>query len=136
MIFPFMTELLWRMYEWKPGQGVRSVGDVFNLIVEENGLLADALTGKTNTGAEPAPITDPAENARRSEGFLRQSPKSDYGTFRQRPADTRETVRKRHDETGRVLAKRPVLDTLPGSISQAHRGRTPFRCSPAGPRTM
>jgi len=28
--------------DWKPGQGVRSVGDVFNLIVEENGLLADA----------------------------------------------------------------------------------------------
>jgi len=47
--------------EWKPGQGVRSVGDVFNLIVEENGLLADALTGKTNTGAEPAPITDPGK---------------------------------------------------------------------------
>jgi uncharacterized damage-inducible protein DinB len=46
-------------YNWKPGQGVRSVSDVFNLIVEENGLLADALTGKTNTGAEPAPITDP-----------------------------------------------------------------------------
>jgi uncharacterized damage-inducible protein DinB len=48
-------------YEWKPGQGVRSVGDVFNLIVQENGLLADALTGKTNSGAEPAPITDPGK---------------------------------------------------------------------------
>jgi uncharacterized damage-inducible protein DinB len=48
-------------YDWKPGQGVRSVSDVFNLIVEENGLLADALTGKTNTGAEPAPITDPGK---------------------------------------------------------------------------
>jgi uncharacterized damage-inducible protein DinB len=48
-------------YEWKPGQGVRSVGDVFNLIVEENGLLADALTGKSNAGAEPAPITDPGK---------------------------------------------------------------------------
>jgi uncharacterized damage-inducible protein DinB len=46
-------------YEWKPGQGVRSVGDVFNLIVEENGLLADALTGKTKSAADPAPITDP-----------------------------------------------------------------------------
>jgi uncharacterized damage-inducible protein DinB len=48
-------------YDWKPGQGVRSVGDVFNLIVEENGLLADTLTGKANTGAEPAPITDPGK---------------------------------------------------------------------------
>ena len=48
-------------YEWKPGGGVRSVADVFNLIVEENSLLADALTGKTNTGAEPAPITGPGK---------------------------------------------------------------------------
>src|SRR6202158_4135828 len=48
-------------YDWKPGQGVRSVGDVFNLIVEENGLLADALSSKTNTGAGPAPITDPGK---------------------------------------------------------------------------
>lgn len=45
-------------YDWKPGKGVRSVSDVFNLIVEENGLLADALAGTTKTGAEPAPITD------------------------------------------------------------------------------
>jgi len=48
-------------YDWKPGQGVRSVSAVFNLIVEENGLLADALTGETNTGAKPAPITDPGK---------------------------------------------------------------------------
>jgi uncharacterized damage-inducible protein DinB len=48
-------------YDWKPGQGVRSVSDVFNLIVQENGLLANALMGKTNTGAKPAPITDPGK---------------------------------------------------------------------------
>ena len=46
-------------YDWKPGQGVRSVGDVFNLIVKENGLLAGVLSGTLNTGAPPAPITDP-----------------------------------------------------------------------------
>ena len=57
--FTGLTQVMAGKYEWKPGQGVRSVGDVFNLIVEENGLLADALTGKTNAGAEPAPITDP-----------------------------------------------------------------------------
>jgi uncharacterized damage-inducible protein DinB len=56
--FTGLAQVMAGKYEWKPGQGVRSVGDVFNLIVEENGLLADALTGKTNTGAEPAPITD------------------------------------------------------------------------------
>jgi len=57
--FTGLARVMSGKYDWKPGQGVRSVGDVFNLIVEENGLLADALTGKTNTGAEPAPITDP-----------------------------------------------------------------------------
>ena len=45
-------------YDWKPGKGVRSVSDVFNLIVEENGLLTAALSGKPNTGSEPAAITD------------------------------------------------------------------------------
>ncbi|HET9409051.1 MAG TPA: DinB family protein [Candidatus Sulfotelmatobacter sp.] len=57
--FTGLARVMSGKYDWKPGQGVRSVGDVLNLIVEENGLLADALTGKTNTGAEPAPITDP-----------------------------------------------------------------------------
>jgi uncharacterized damage-inducible protein DinB len=59
--FTGLAQVMAGKYEWKPGQSVRSVGDVFNLIVEENGLLADALTGKTNTGAEPAPITDPGK---------------------------------------------------------------------------
>jgi uncharacterized damage-inducible protein DinB len=59
--FTGLAQVMAGKYEWKPGQGVRSVGDVFNLIVAENGLLADALTGKTNTGAEPAPITDPGK---------------------------------------------------------------------------
>ena len=59
--FTGLAQVMAGKYEWKPGQGVRSVGDVFNLIVEENSLLADALTGKTNTGSEPAPITDPGK---------------------------------------------------------------------------
>src|SRR5258708_12793194 len=59
--FTGLAQVMAGKYEWKPGHGVRSVGDVFNLIVEENGLLADALTGKTNTGAEPPPITNPCK---------------------------------------------------------------------------
>ena len=59
--FTGLAQVMAGKYEWKPGQGVRSVGDVFNLIVEENGLLADALTGKTNTAAEPARIIDPGK---------------------------------------------------------------------------
>lgn len=45
-------------YDWKPGEGVRSVGDVFNLIVRENGILAGTLTG-AGGGQGGAPITDP-----------------------------------------------------------------------------
>jgi uncharacterized damage-inducible protein DinB len=59
--FTALAQVMASKYEWKPGQGVRSVGDVFNLIVQENGLLADALTGKTNSGTEPAPISDPGK---------------------------------------------------------------------------
>src|SRR5215471_6113438 len=59
--FTGLARVMSGKYDWKPGQGVRSVGDVFNLIVEENGLLADALMGKTSTGAEPASITDPGK---------------------------------------------------------------------------
>src|ERR1700679_3082508 len=59
--FTGLARVMAGKYEWKPGQGVRSVSDVFNLIIEENGLLADALSGTPNKGAEPAPITDPGK---------------------------------------------------------------------------
>jgi uncharacterized damage-inducible protein DinB len=59
--FSGLAHVMVGKYDWKPGQGVRSVGDVFNLIVMENGLLADALSGTPNKGAEPAPITDPGK---------------------------------------------------------------------------
>jgi uncharacterized damage-inducible protein DinB len=57
--FTGLARVMSGKYDWKPGQGVRSVGDVFNLIVRENGLLAGVLAGTPNTGARPAPITDP-----------------------------------------------------------------------------
>jgi uncharacterized damage-inducible protein DinB len=56
--FTGLARVMAGKYDWKPGQGVRSVSDVFNLIVEENGLLATALSGKPNTGPGAAPITD------------------------------------------------------------------------------
>jgi uncharacterized damage-inducible protein DinB len=59
--FTGLARVMAGKYDWKPGQGVRSVGDVFNLIVKENGLLAGALSGTPNSGAKPAPITDPAK---------------------------------------------------------------------------
>jgi uncharacterized damage-inducible protein DinB len=57
--FTGLARVMAGKYDWKPGQGVRSVGDVFNLIVRENGLLAGVLSGAPNTGSKPAPITDP-----------------------------------------------------------------------------
>src|ERR1700704_2008671 len=43
--FAGLARVMAGKYTWKPGEGVRSVGDVFNLIVTENGLLAATLTG-------------------------------------------------------------------------------------------
>jgi hypothetical protein len=46
-------------YDWRPGQGVRSVAEVFNLIIGENKMLTGVLTGAP-AGARGNPITDPA----------------------------------------------------------------------------
>jgi len=56
--FTGLARVMSGKYDWKPGQGVRSVGDVFNLIVKENGMLVGVLSGIPNTEAKPAPITD------------------------------------------------------------------------------
>src|SRR5256714_8409522 len=57
--FTGLARVMSGKYDWKPGQGVRSAGDVFNLIITENRMLVGVLSGTTNTGASPAPITDP-----------------------------------------------------------------------------
>ena len=57
--FSGLARVMAGKYDWKPAQGVRSVRDVFNLIVKENGMLVGVLSGKPNTGAQPAPVTDP-----------------------------------------------------------------------------
>src|SRR5690349_25122105 len=57
--FTGLARVMSGKYAWKPGQGVRSVADVFNLIVMENRLLAGVLSGTPNTEPKPAPITDP-----------------------------------------------------------------------------
>jgi uncharacterized damage-inducible protein DinB len=59
--FTGLAHVMTGKYDWKPGQGVRSVADVFNLIVTENGMLAGALSGTPNAGGQPAPITDPGK---------------------------------------------------------------------------
>jgi uncharacterized damage-inducible protein DinB len=56
--FSGLARVMAGKYDWKPGQGVRSAGDVFNLIVAENGMLKATLTG-ASAGPRPAPIADP-----------------------------------------------------------------------------
>ena len=48
--FAGLAQVMAGKYDWKPGAGVRSVGDVFNLIVTENGLLVATLTGAGGGG--------------------------------------------------------------------------------------
>jgi uncharacterized damage-inducible protein DinB len=72
--FTGMARVMAGKFDWKPGQGVRSVGEVFNLIVMENGLLAATLTGATG-GERPAPIADPER--------LGEALKSSYANLQQ-----------------------------------------------------
>ena len=41
--FTGLARVMTGKYDWRPGQGVRSVGEAFNLIVTENGILAGTL---------------------------------------------------------------------------------------------
>jgi hypothetical protein len=58
--FAGLAKAMTGKYDWRPGQGVRSAGDVFNLIVMENRMLAALLTGAA-APARGTPITDPAQ---------------------------------------------------------------------------
>ena len=67
-------------YDWKPGQGVRSAGDVFNLIVMENKMLAGLLTGAGapaggGMGGRGNQVTDPAE--------MQEALRSSYAALKQ-----------------------------------------------------
>ncbi len=72
--FTGMARVMAGQYDWEPGQGVRSAGEVFNLIVMENGILAATLTGAT-VGERPAPIADP--------GRLQEALKTSYANLQQ-----------------------------------------------------
>src|SRR5256886_10471920 len=59
--FAGLARVMAGKYDWKPGEGVRSVGDVFSLIVTENGLLAGTLTGAAGGrgGGRGAQVIEP-----------------------------------------------------------------------------
>ena len=59
--FSGLSKVMAAKYGWKPAEGVRSAGEVFNLIVMENGMLTGILTGANGGrgGGRGAQITDP-----------------------------------------------------------------------------
>ena len=61
--FAGLARVMAGKYNWKPAEGVRSVGDVFNLIVTENGLLVGTLTGAGGArgGGRGAQVIEPAK---------------------------------------------------------------------------
>ena len=66
-------------YDWRPGPGVRSVGEVFNLIVGENKMLAGLLSGTAaqggGMGGRGNQVTDPAE--------MQEALRSSYAALKQ-----------------------------------------------------
>lgn len=69
--FTGLARVMSGKYDWKPATGVRSAGEVFNLIVMENGMLVSTLTG--TQGSRPAPITDPEK--------MQEALKTSYGNL-------------------------------------------------------
>ncbi len=62
-------------YDWRPGEGVRSVAEVFNLIAGENRMIVGVVTGAPMQGPRPAPITDPTQ--------MQEALRSSYATLKQ-----------------------------------------------------
>ena len=58
--FTGLARVLDGKYDYKPGPSVRSTGEVLNMIVMENGMLAAVVAGAA-PGARPAPVTDAAK---------------------------------------------------------------------------
>jgi hypothetical protein len=77
--FTGLARVMTGKYDWKPGQGVRSVGDVFNLIVTENKMLTGLLTGAGapggGMGGRGNQVTDPAE--------MQEALRSSYAALKQ-----------------------------------------------------
>ena len=77
--FTGLARVMAGKYDWRPGAGVRSVADVFNLIVNENRMLNTLLSGAPNQGRGGMgggdAITDPAA--------MQEALKTTYATLRQ-----------------------------------------------------
>jgi len=58
--FTGLARVMAGKYDSRPSPGVRSVSDVFNLIVAENNMLAGTLSGSGGGMGKTPPITEPA----------------------------------------------------------------------------
>src|SRR5690348_13754371 len=114
--FTGLARVMSGKYDWKPGPGVRSVADVFNLIVNENSLLAGVLTGTPNTGAKPAPITDPE--------MMQEALKSSYANLQKAIAALSDNDLQTHVKLfGRDMTKQGALMLLLGDQHE-HLGQS------------
>lgn len=75
--FTGLARVMSGKYDWRPGAGVRSVSEVFNLIVTENKMLAGMLSGTPpqGGGGRGNQITEPAE--------LQEALRSSYAALKQ-----------------------------------------------------
>jgi hypothetical protein len=77
--FTGLARVMAGKYDWRPMQGVRSVAEVFSLIVSENRMLAGLLTGAPGQGRGGMEggnqITDPAA--------MQEALKSSYAALQQ-----------------------------------------------------
>lgn len=113
--FSGLARVMAGKYDWTPREGVRSVSDVFNLIVAENGLLARTLTGAA-PGNRPAPITDPEK--------LQEALKTSYANVQKAieglsDADLKATVKR----FGKDLTKEEAIRYLFGDQHE-HLGQS------------
>jgi len=117
--FAGLARVMAGKYNWKPGEGVRSVGDVFNLIVTENVLLVETLTsaGGGRGGGRGAQVIEPEKTAGSAEDLLRKSAKSHRGTLGRRHEGAGQTVRQGYDQ-GRC---RPLPFRGPATSTSASR---------------
>ena len=76
--FVGLARVMTGKYDWRPGAGVRSVAEVFNLIVAENKMLAGLLAGSPGQGGMGGrgnQVTDPAE--------MQEALRSSYAALKQ-----------------------------------------------------
>ncbi len=119
-------------YDWRPMEGVRSVSDVFNLIVSENRMLAGLLSGTAGQGRGGGmrgaqPITDAAAMQEALRRYLRRRAGGARRPVSRRAQRERHPLRPDHDQAGRGVdgPARSARTPRPVDRLRAHQSRRP-----------